>query len=89
MRHLHLLSLFFLGAGAVTVGGWGMSLSPFAIKFWVYGTCTTIFLICLALSFAPPIIEFLGCDPDRFLMFVFGTAAAFVLGSVILVGVLL
>ena len=89
MKGLHLASMFCLGASAVSLGGWVVGLFPFAVKIWVYSVCTSIFLICLALSFAPPIIEFLGCDPDRFLMFVFGTAAAFVLGSVILVGVLI
>ena len=88
MKLMRLLSYFLTGATAITLAGWGIALTPFAIRAGVYAVVLALIAIVLAFALDDPISEYFGVELSNYYAIVIGVAIAFFSGLAVLGGLL-
>ena len=77
MKLMRLLSYFLSGASTVTLTGWGIALTPFAIRAGVYAVVLALIAIVLAFSLDDPVSEYFQIEIGNYYAIVIGVAVAF------------
>ena len=88
MKLMRLLSYFLTGATTVTLTGWGIALTPFAIRAGVYVVVLSLIAIVLAFALDDPISEYFQIELSNYYAIVIGVAIAFFSGLAVLGGLL-
>lgn len=88
MKVLRLFSYFLTGATATTLGGWGLSFSPFFLRVLVYAVVLGLIAIVSLLAFDDPIAEHFDIELQNYYCIVWGVAITFIAGLSVLGGIL-
>ena len=88
MKVLRLFSYFLTGATATTLGGWGLSFTPYFIRVLVYAVVLGLIAIVSCLAFDDPICQHFDIQLSDYYCIVWGVAITFVAGLAVLGGIL-